>query len=600
MRPLALRLAVVASALPLDWQPCLVFLARPVSGGFFVFIYLFLALDAESQPSVPIRTKLEAEHVYEIETPFGLGSLAPYQKERMAHQTRLRVFWRRAVIWVVVLVLGLWFGAAGALYCFVKYQRGFSEVRFKHMVLLPWKIGEYRRAKAEFTLHQGLAAAEAQQWAEAFYALRAALPLVPEHKEARMLVARVYLMAGRPDQAQTVLVEGIDYHRDQLDYLRTVLGFLFSQQADEAVVELTRALQARGSGDPAFVRMVMTAQAYAHFNRGRFREAEVVFTSKGLGSTPEARFVGARIAWERGRRGEALMRLRELHEQVPDDAEIHRTLVYYLSEDGRHAELRRLGLAGQLARPDRPEGYLDFLAGAAELGAAEDVAATEADYLRRFAKDRPALLRLAERAAAKGRAGTVATVSELLAKEDASERAAVTLLLAEAWLEAVKPEEVLAVPTASVEGNETHRLSLEGLRGVALARLGRLAEAEPLLWRVAESRRLPANTLVSLAGRLQQAGQAEMARRLLARAVEVDPLHQPALVAYLRDTAASGTWEDKGELVLRLAGMRKPPEDLLVEVEAAYRSDRFLFVVGREEIWRVVTRRLEELQAARG
>lgn len=566
-------------------------------------LFYFLPVDADSPPPPPPKAKLETTHVYEVETPLGLGSFAPFQKERMVHQTRVRVFWRRVVAWLLVLGFGGWMALAGALYLFVKYRRGFDEVRFSHMALLPWKLDDYRLAKAEFTLAQGLAAAEAQQWREALYALRAALPQVPQHQEARMLVARVYLMAGRADLARDVLVEGLEHHRDQTDYLRTVLGFLFGQQADEAVLALTSTLLDRGEGDGAFSRMVRTARAYAHFNRGRFIEAESVFSAAGLGATPEARFVSARIAWERGRRDEAISRLRELHEQVPEDAEIHRTLVFYLNEEGRHGELRRLGLTGQLARPDRPEGHLDFIAASAVLGQADEVVAAETEYLRRFGGDRAALLRLAERAAAAGRAETVEAVEARLrdgAGDEAPERTAVTLLLAEAWLEAGRPEHVVAMPAAPEAWQEGSRLTLEGLRGVALVRLGRLVEAESLLWRVGESRRVPASGLVALAGRLQALGHTDTARRLLARAVEVDPLHQPALVAYLRDAAAARVLDDKAELVVRLAGMRKPPEDLLAEIEAVYRSDRYLFMAGREEVWETVARRLADIRAARG
>ncbi len=555
---------------------------------------------SDPSPPRPVQTKLDAAHVYEIETPLGLGRFAPYRKERMAHETRLRIYWKRVMVWGLILSVGGWLSVAGGLYLFVKHKRDFPEVRFTHMALLPWKLDEYRSAKAEFTLAQGLAAAEAQNWREAFYLLRSVLPQVPEHEEARMIVARVYLMAGRPDQAQAVLVEGLEHQGYRVDYLRTVLGFLFSQQADEAVVELSRDLDRREGGDEAFRRMVLTAEAYAHFNRNRFIEAEAVFARAGLGGTPEARFVAARIAWERGRRDAALASLRQLHSEVPDDAEIHRTLVYYLTEAGRQSELRRVGLALQLARPERPEGYLDFLTGLVAEGDEAEAAEAEADYLRRFADNAGALLRLAERVSAMGRSATVAAVVERLRVKEAREQESATLLLAEAWLAAGEIERVAAMPVAPESWGEASRLTLEGLRAVAFLRQGRALEAESLLWRVTESRRLPANAAVALAGRWQAEGRGEAARRLLERAVEIDPLHQAALVALLRDAVARRALEDKAELATRLATMRKPPEDLLVELKATFVSDNYLFETDRDLTIRALETRLAELRASRG
>jgi tetratricopeptide (TPR) repeat protein len=559
-------------------------------------------VDPEPSQSAAERVKLDAAHVYEIETPFGLGPFAPYQYERMVHQTRVRVFWPRVAMWAAGLFFGLWLGGASALYFFVKYQRDFTEVRFSHMALLPWKLEEYRRAKGEFHLAQGLEAAEEQRWRDAFFLLRSGLPYVPEHEEARMLVARVYLMAGRPDHAGQVLVAGLDHHPNHTEYLRKVLAFLFGQQADEAVLGLADGLEARvGEGvEPAFARMVATARAYAHFNRNRYTAAEAAFARAGLGGTPEARFVAARITWERGRRDEGLRQLRSLQAQVPDDPEINRTVRYYLNEAGRRSELRRVGLALQLARPERADGYLDFIAGAAAEGDAEAVAEAEADYLRRFADEGRALLSLAELASAAGRVASVERVVARLRELGAAETPVATVLLAEALLEAGEVERLAVFPVGEESWNESVKLSLEGLRAVALLRLGREVEAEPLLWRVTESRRLAATTAVLLAGRWQKVGQTAAARRLLARAVEIDPLHQPALVALLRDAVASGELDDKLELATRLAGMRKPPEDLLVTLKSAYDSDRFLYVPERAVPVRVIGERLAELRAARG
>jgi tetratricopeptide (TPR) repeat protein len=549
-------------------------------------------LDDDSKTPVSVKAKLEAAHVYEVETPFGLGRFAPYRKERMAHQTRLRIFWPRVVAWSLLLFFTLWLGGASALFAFVKYKRGFTDVRFSHLVFLPWKLDDYRRSKGEFLLKRGLAAAEAQQWADALYALRAALPYAPGHEEARMIVTRVYLMAGRGDLAQAVLVEGLAHHRDQVDYLRTVLGFLFMQQADEVVVDLTRALEAQGSNNEIFRRILMTARGYGYFNRGRYAEAERVFAEAGLNDTAEARFVNARIAWERGRRDEAIARLRELNEQAGGDAEIHRTLVFFLKEAGRKAELRRIGLTAQLARPEAPQGYLDFIEGALASGDEGAAATAAGEFLERFSGEARALLQLAERGAAAGRPEMVRGVVERLPAEKVDDVAAATLLLAEASLNAGRPEEVGSLNPATEKWGEAASVTWEGLRGMALVQQERSGEAEPLLWRMLESRRVGAPALHSIAVRLQRAGRGDLAGRFLLRAVEVDPLHQPSLVSLVEDAESAGRLDEMGGLVVRLTTMRKPPEPLMERLKAEFASDRYLYVTGRIKVVEALEARL--------
>lgn len=540
-------------------------------------------MDHADQSLAPDASKVSADQAV-IEPAFGLGRWAPFNWERLPHSTGIRLFWGRIVLWVLVLVCVGWTLLATGLFVFVKYRRGFSDVQYNHMLLLPWKLDAYRRSKGEFLIKEGLAKAEAQEWRAAFDLLRPGLLAVPDHREARLLTARIYLMAGRPDMARTLLLEGMPYHGDQLSYLREALGFFFGLQADEAVIDLTRELRARLDAKAPTMRMAVTALAYAYFNRERFDEAEAVLAEAHLLGTPEARFVAARIAWERGRRADAVAQLRELAVQMPEEAEAYRTLITYLREDHRWAEVRRASLQRQFALPEEAEAYVDFIAACAEEGDEVRRAEAEEAFFAHFGGDTQALLKLGDASAGAGRVETARRVA-MRCRELGRDEAESALLLLAAHLEARDYRGLLEfwsdLRPRTARWSERHRLMADGLRAVALYGTGQEVEASILTQRLVESRLLPASALVSIARKLREAGQGAEARRVVAQARAIDPLYQPALVFLLQCKLAEQDLAGAPGLIERLLGMRKPPTELLQALTQALESDQYLFLPDR-------------------
>jgi cytochrome c-type biogenesis protein CcmH/NrfG len=113
-----------------------------------------------------------------------------------------------------------------------------------------------------------------------------------------------------------------------------------------------------------------------------------------------------------------------------------------------------------------------------------------------------------------------------------------------------------------------------------------------LVRRLCETRLLPATLFTALAEQLEKAGQGAQARRVLRHAVEVDPLHQPALVMLLRSAVASQELGDTVPLIERLLTMRKPPADLLAGLERGLGSDRYLLLPGRVKVQEAIGGRL--------
>ena len=235
------------------------------------------------------------------------------------HSGRVVLRWKVLLGYLAVLGAVTWGVGTTGLYLFIKQRSGFTDVRYAHIAGLPWTLGDYRHAKGEFWLKRGLDDAEEGRWREAFDRLRQGLPFAPENEEARLMLARIYLMAGRPDMARQVLEEGLTHRADQSEYLRTVIGFLFGQQADEAVADLAKTLLAEGEMDAATRRMVSVSRVYALFNRDRFAELPEELRRLELDRSVEGRFIEARMAWETGAREAATLMLRDLHGRAPQD-----------------------------------------------------------------------------------------------------------------------------------------------------------------------------------------------------------------------------------------------------------------------------------------
>ena len=499
----------------------------------------------------------------------------------------MRVFWGRLGLWLLGGVLVLWLAVAGWIYHFMKNERAFTEVRYVQILQLPWQWEEFKRSKGEFWVRQGLELSRLGQYREAYGLLRAGVPDVPENTEARLTLARIFLMAGRTDFARDLLIEGLAHNADQFDYVRSVLGFLFAQQADEVVVNLMGNLIETQASDTKLHQLARSAQAIAYFNRDHYSEAEETLRAGGLITSPQSRLLLARISWERDLRETALIQLRELHREFPGDDEVFANLVAHLRQAEEYAEIRRISIDRQIQYPERVEAYLEFLSVAQGAGDQARREETERDFLRHFAANEAALGRLSDYAAKYGRAALAEEILGICRGLGGNVQG-VAAAVVSAHLEAGDPARALArVDALGAENlgwNDPQRVMLAGLRMIALYGLGKEVEAEPELGRLLESRYLTAASATSLALRLQRLAQPEAALRLLRYAVEADALYQPALVALLRAEQPTRDLAELRPLVERLPTLRKPPADLLAQLRATFESDRYLYLPKRAEL----------------
>ncbi len=524
------------------------------------------------------------------------GSVFALPWTRLGNGT-LRIRWTSFAGWLCVLCLCAWLSLATILFFYIRSNSGYTEVRFSHVAGLPFTLKAYRKAKGGFFLQQGLDAAKNNHWRDAFDLLQLGLPTQPENEEARLLLARIYLMARRPDQAKDVFLEGLKYRSDeQTDYIRTVLTFLFEQQADSAVVEITDALLSRTDLPPDLRNTLLIARLYATFNQDRFDEARRSLAGTPLEDSPQAKFIDVRITWERGLRESALIALRELHAKYPQDDEIYRTLQFYLREQGLQDEARRLALSRQLAFPSKPEAYLDFIRLSADSAMETRRASAIDDYLRLFGHESSSLLRLQSLAAQFGWNDLAWRVVALLPVDQTRERNAAAALAIEADLVAKAYSEAgqHAAEQLRQEAKlaESERMIFTGLEGLAYFGRGVEAEGAARINRVLSSGMVASATYSSLGRHLQSMGKIEMAERLFARAIEVDALNTTALVSLLQLKVETHTLDESLDLIERLPLVRKPSRQLMQDILNTLRSDTFLYVKNREPAIRSLENRV--------
>lgn len=531
--------------------------------------------------------------------PVRTGLPRPWSKSGKGGRIRIR--WRLLGLYLASGAVLLWAIFSTALYFFIKNRSGFTEVRYAHVAGLPFTLDAYREAKGEFWVREGLKNAQDGEWRRAFDQLRMGLPYAPENEEARLTLARIYLMAGRPDLAGPVLVEGLDQHSNQADYLRSVISFLFGQQADAAVVEVANKLLAESKLDPRARRIVAVARMYAYFNRDQFEEVAKSIQTESLDESVEASFIRARMAWETGIRETAIVMLRDLHNRAPKDGEIYRTLILYLWELDRFDDARRVALARQWDQPAVPDSYVDYIALCHVSGESSRANQAIDDFLGQF-KDRPfAMLQLATWAAKEGRPDLVWRVAGLCGA-DLNAASQATLLGIEAeikrgnYLQAL--QKVAEFESGRITWSESQSLTLIGLEGVAQLALGQASEAQARFGRLITAPKIAPATLASIAVSAAKLGDELSARRLLQRALDLDPLNQPALVELLRLELKNHALDRALSLVKRLPDMRKPPNELMSSIIKNLESDRYLFLADRRSAIDGLQARLDAVRYA--
>jgi hypothetical protein len=519
--------------------------------------------------------------------PQGIRRYIPFSIRRKTQGWQVQIFWKQFAGFVVLLALLGWLGAASAAYLFVKYRRGFTEVKFTHMLLLPAKWDEYEVARGEFLIKNAQRDMKEERFREAFYGLRLGLIKAPSHKEARLQLAQFYGLWKRPDLTRLTLLDGFAYHKNDNDYLKTLFSFLLQQQDDQQILAYYKELLAN---DPAITprnQLVALAAASSCYFRGNYDEAETILRRYQLELSRDGRLLGARISWDRGARDQALARLDELKSEFPNDEEIYTQTVSYLREAGRDDEARRESFLRALANPRNARARIDELYALQKEAEIETVKASAEGILNDFSSDSNALLALADFAANSGDPVLARRVYDH-AKANNLNWEGAALMTVEANIVAKKYQAALELVRellkANPEWGKRFYSVFNGLQAIANYGLGDAEAAQLFLNNFLAQSNVRAENLLAVSKRLLAVGARTQARQVLEQAVKSDPLNQAALTNLVQIDLDLNNTAPLACNVRKLLTMRRPSQDVL---RAAYRklgSDLFLFSPDRSAL----------------
>ncbi|MBI2813170.1 MAG: hypothetical protein HYX71_02660 [Opitutae bacterium] len=491
-------------------------------------------------------------------------------------------------------VLGVWHLLALGAWLFVRYQRDFPHVKYADL-WWPGRWPRYRASMGDYYIAQSDALLHRGEYALAVHKLRVGVAKAPASAQGRTLLARVFLAYRRPDLAKQVLLDGLDCLSADPAYLQSTLAFLLEFQEDATLLEVTRRLLAAPAG-PATRPLLATFAATAAFNRGNHTEAEELLGQNRLRDSPEGVLLQARIAWESGLPELALLRLKEDIALHPGHDRARVLLAEYYLSLGRTGEWETAlveRVAGDPLAPAPRVAYLQLLHRRGDHARLEQEAAA---LLRQFGGDPAALLALADFAASTGRPD-LARRAQLALSAQPENSGAAALMVAEAHLVAGEYQSAVDLVTRYTreypEWTGQFAPVFDGLQTVAYAGLGRADEARLSLDHLLGQKNLRAANLVAVAQRLNALGARDLARFALGRAVEADPLNQPALANLIRLELETGALADLPARLERYLRSRQPSREILARAADVLGSDLHLLVPGQKKL-------LGDLQTALG
>lgn len=518
----------------------------------------------------------------------GWQRLIPITLTHTRKGTRVHVAWRQALITLVVLTLVAWLGAASSAYLFVKYSRGFSEVKFTHMLLMPWRLDEYREARGEFLIGQGNIELKDQKYREAFYSLRVGVALSPKNREGRMLLAQFYVAWQRPDLARRILLDGLEYNQGDIEYLKALFAYLLQQQSDFELVTITTGLLATAGPTPQIderIRLIASARATALFFRGNYDEAEDTLTRFRLDEAPDGKLLLLQIEWERGEQSMVLEQMEALTTKFPTYEQIYTQYATYLREAGREDDLRRLCVLRQIRFPDRPRPRIDLLYLLDKTkGDEERMQADIESIFENYPKNAELLLALADFAANTGRPALAFRIYNHCKANNLSWEGS-ALMTVEAHIVAKDYQAAIIAARQMLKDNpewgKRFYSVFNGLQAIANFGMDDVSSAQIFLNNFLNQSGVRADNLVAVSNRLMGVGAKTEARQVLDQAVRSDPLNQSAIVGLIKLDIEIGNGDELAVNVRTLLAMRKPPRKLLGSAYKSLGSDRNLFASGR-------------------
>jgi hypothetical protein len=501
------------------------------------------------------------------------------------------IFWGRIFATLAVIAVSGWLLTAAGAWAFVRFQRGYTGASYLDFAFYPLRKETYRKGLGEHYLKMGRIELEKRNYQQGYSYLQAGLARVPNDVTGRRLFAAAQIAFGRSDLAITTLVDGADYASADLDYLKLLFSLLLEQREDERTVTLAKKLLPAQPDSVLVHQFIALQMATAHFERGRYDDAERIVADWQLEKSLEGSILLAKCDWERGFPELTMLRLERETNRFPKRDELYLNLVRYHRELGHAGEARRYALLRNFNDPASPGPRIDVLQEYHNTGDKRAEQRDLAAYLNDFSGDSRALGLLAGFAVDSAQPDLAAQLVSL-ARERRYPVNAFNLAWAQSLIATQKYKAALDLTVEVLgkdgEKNDPTSSALASLRCVALYGLKDFTSAELMLNAFLGKANLRAYDALLLARQLRLLGSTASARAVLERAFVLDRLNQSALGELIRIDAETG---NRGKLTENLPvflQMRKPSRAILEEV--LLKLDQPGDAPLREQVREVITR----------
>ena len=540
-----------------------------------------------------------SNRVFKSKPLLGLRRFSPYQIEHNDEGKRIRIFWPRLFLWLLVLGLFSWTALTAGVFFYLKHHRDYTTVSYNHLFFYPWKSKEYRQARSQFLVQKGKEQFDNKQYLEAFMNIRLGLFEVPEDTEARTKVVEFYVALKRHDMAEKTLADGLPYNKEDWDYVMTYFRYLFSRQLDERVIEISQRLQNEKIKNPKVRHALVMAEASANYFRGRYNRAGALLQGEFMADAGDAKMLSAQILWHRGQIDSALNALADLSSGRGSNEEIYTVRIGFLQELGRLNDVRSLAILRQLEEPTSYRGFIDELFALNPDTEPMRWSAAVTEVFLRFPEKAEAMTELANLASKQGQVDLGWRVYRHCLQKDLPWMSAAFGVVEAHFSTKRYGDALTAIQTITDEHTDwaaKNPLDFAALKAIATYGLGDKPVAEILIQSYLEKGPVLSQNLIQVAKRMEQVGALDHAHSVLNKAIEINAFNQEALTRLIELDLQMESTEGLIKNTERMLTMRNPSKALLGTMQEFLESDIYLMQPGRAGLMQKLGVRLAEVE----
>jgi tetratricopeptide (TPR) repeat protein len=327
---------------------------------------------------------------------------------------KMKPRYRKNLVLTAIVGCLTWGLTARGLTVHFKYGRGFEEISYKKMLLLPLRMEEHRKEMGEFYIKEGFRKLDSGEFQNGFDWIRMGLIRSPKNFEARLFIAQAYIHGlKRIDEGVEIFESGLEHIKNTTEELQHVFRILMSLGLHEKIIEIAQSL--KGQAPDALLDLV-TAETY--MNLGELEKVKQLIQSQSIAATPEASVLNVLVEFEEGDPRKAYQELQAIHLKHPKLSFVLKELVrasLAMNDTDAALEYATKRITLDKANVDT---YLDRLEVAYAQSNYSDIKTISRLIMESFAKNELALKLLAQISAEKSNIAVVERLYEKALEEN--------------------------------------------------------------------------------------------------------------------------------------------------------------------------------------